>query len=168
MTIIEHDAAGRARRSAVLADAHPDARTRDVDAESVVERDVVFERRDRAVDVIAVAAELDDVARGAFDRADLVARARRLAARSRLPHGRADRAEDVARGVGLFDTTASQITSSTLPYDALVYGSDNNHLFDPTGALAPTVDAAPEHGTYVRTSHWTTQLVATPGICEVR
>ncbi|HEX5058296.1 MAG TPA: lamin tail domain-containing protein [Kofleriaceae bacterium] len=73
-----------------------------------------------------------------------------------------------ASGIALFDNSADQITHTTLPYDALVYGGDNNSLLDPTGDLADVVAAAPASGTYVRTSErWTTQPVGTPGICEV-
>ncbi|HEY5948129.1 MAG TPA: lamin tail domain-containing protein [Kofleriaceae bacterium] len=73
-----------------------------------------------------------------------------------------------AHGVALFDAAAAEITPATLPYDALVYGGDNNTLLDPTGELAQVVAAAPANGTYFRTSQqWTTQPTPTPGICEV-
>ncbi len=77
-------------------------------------------------------------------------------------------AQSEASGVALFDLAADQIAPSNVPYDAVVYGGDNNSLINSTGDLAQVVAAAPANGTYVRTSQqWTTQAVGTPGICEV-
>lgn len=74
-----------------------------------------------------------------------------------------------ASGVALFDLPAGELTPTSVPYDALVYGTDNNVLLDASGALADVVAPAPATGTYVRTSQpWASQAVATPGICEVR
>jgi len=74
-----------------------------------------------------------------------------------------------ANGIGLFDVTADQIGAQTLPYDTLVYGIDNNKLLDPVGQLAQVVAPCPAGGTYFRRiqTHWETQPVATPRICEV-
>lgn len=77
-------------------------------------------------------------------------------------------AQSEANGVALFEGPADQIEAQSVPYDALVYGEDNNQLIDWTGELAQVVAAAPANGTYVRTSlQWRTQTVGTPGICEV-
>jgi hypothetical protein len=75
-----------------------------------------------------------------------------------------------AYGVALFDFGIDKITSKTLPFDALVYGDDNNVLVGPDGQLAAPVARPPANGTYYRTaeSRWTTQAAATPRICEVR
>ena len=72
-------------------------------------------------------------------------------------------------GVALFDIPADQITASTIPLDALVYGATNNSLLDPSGNIAQPMTLAPPGGSYFRavTSHWQTQPVATPRICEV-
>lgn len=77
-------------------------------------------------------------------------------------------AQGEASGVALFAGSAAQITATTVPYDALVYGGDNNSLIDPSGQLALVVPAAPSGGTYFRTAEaWTTQPFGTPRICEV-
>lgn len=77
-------------------------------------------------------------------------------------------AQSEANGIALFEGAADQIDAASVPYDALVYGEDNNHLIDWTGELAPVVAGAPAMGTYVRTSlGWRSQAVGTPGICEV-
>jgi hypothetical protein len=77
-------------------------------------------------------------------------------------------AQSEANGIALFDVVAAKITAATVPYDALVYGGDNNTLLDPSGQLAQVVAAAPAGGTYFRASErWTTQPFGTPGICEV-
>jgi hypothetical protein len=73
-----------------------------------------------------------------------------------------------AAGIALFDVAVDHIDATTLPYDALVYGRDNNNLVDPSGRLADVVAPPAATGTFVRTSsQWTTQAVGTPGICEV-
>jgi hypothetical protein len=77
-------------------------------------------------------------------------------------------AQREATGLALFDVGAAAITRTTVPYDALVYGGDNNTLLDASGHLAQVVAAAPAGGTYFRASEqWTTQPFGTPGICEV-
>ncbi|MGE0404066.1 MAG: hypothetical protein AB7T06_45585, partial [Kofleriaceae bacterium] len=69
VTVIEDDSSGHARCCAVFVHAHADAGSRDLEARTFVKGDVFFERRDRAVDVAAMTIELDDVCRGALDRA---------------------------------------------------------------------------------------------------
>lgn len=73
-------------------------------------------------------------------------------------------------GVGLFDLPSAKISATTRPYDALVYGDDNNVLIGPDGQLLAPVARPPANGTYYRTteSRWATQAAATPRICEVR
>ncbi len=68
-------------------------------------------------------------------------------------------------GVALFDVLATAITSSTVPIDAVVFGSNNNSgLIDETGsANAPEVGDAPAGSSIERTSlagAW--QIQATP------
>jgi hypothetical protein len=74
-----------------------------------------------------------------------------------------------ASGVALFDVSANQIEPASVPYDALVYGVDNNSLIGSSGELAPVVPLASNTGTYFRRAEqWLTQAVPTPGICEVQ
>jgi hypothetical protein len=53
--------------------------------------------------------------------------------------------DSVADGVALFDVPVDQVTSSTVPVDAVIYGAENtNNLIDETGsAPAPHVGDAP-------------------------
>lgn len=74
-----------------------------------------------------------------------------------------------ASGIGLFDMPADRITAQTLPYDALVYGEDNNVLRGPAGDVLPVIALPPLNGTFFRMDgeRWATQPGATPRICEV-
>jgi endonuclease I len=58
-----------------------------------------------------------------------------------------------ADGVALFDVPAAQVTASTVPIDAVVYGANNsNGLIDETGAAnAPEVGDAPSGSSLERT-----------------
>lgn len=73
-------------------------------------------------------------------------------------------------GVALFDVPSTAIAPATLPYDALVYGDDNDALRGPDGQLVRAIARPPRGGTYFRASEtlWATQTVATPRVCEVR
>ncbi len=73
-----------------------------------------------------------------------------------------------ADGVALFDVTAAQINGSTVPVDAVVYGSNNsNGLIDESGAAgAPEVGDAPAGSSIERTDlagSWQIQSSPTPG-----
>ncbi len=73
-----------------------------------------------------------------------------------------------ADGVALFDVSSSQITSSTVPVDAVVYGGSNsNSLIDETGpANAPEVGDGSAGPSLERTAlarTWPTQSSPTPG-----
>ncbi|MEM9293764.1 MAG: lamin tail domain-containing protein [Acidobacteriota bacterium] len=73
-----------------------------------------------------------------------------------------------ADGVALFDVPAVSITSSTVPVDAVVYGSNNNsNLIDETGsANAPEVGDASAGSSIERTTvagAWQIQSSPTPG-----
>jgi beta-lactamase superfamily II metal-dependent hydrolase len=72
-----------------------------------------------------------------------------------------------ADGVALFDVTAANVTSSTVPIDAVVYGSSNSsNLIDETGsANAPEVGDASSGESIERTSlagSWQIQSSPTP------
>ncbi|MEM9598938.1 MAG: hypothetical protein AAGD06_32015, partial [Acidobacteriota bacterium] len=71
-------------------------------------------------------------------------------------------------GVALFDVPCSSVGASTVPVDAVVYGSNNNSgLIDETGvANAPEVADAPSGSSIERTSiagSWQVQGSPTPG-----
>ncbi len=73
-----------------------------------------------------------------------------------------------ADGVALFNVPASQITGSTVPIDAVVYGGNNTSgLIDETGtANAPEVGDAPAGSSIERTDlagSWQIQPAPTPG-----
>jgi len=73
----------------------------------------------------------------------------------------------IGDGVALFGVAASQITSSTVPLDAVIYGPNNNSsLIDETGvANGPEVGDAPAGSTIERTDaagSWQIQSTPTP------
>jgi beta-lactamase superfamily II metal-dependent hydrolase len=73
----------------------------------------------------------------------------------------------VADGVALFDVAATSVTTSTVPVDAVVYGSSNtDNLIDETGsANAPEVGDAPSGSSIERTDlagAWQIQSTPTP------
>ncbi len=69
-----------------------------------------------------------------------------------------------ADGVALFDVTAAQITKTTVPVDAVVYGGSNTaNLLGPDGQPAPVhVGDAGSDKSIVRTSLTTWEINATP------
>jgi len=71
-------------------------------------------------------------------------------------------------GVALFDLPAAQVTASTVPVDAVVYGPNNNNgLIDETGAIsAPEVGDASSGSSIERVDlagSWQIQSAPTPG-----
>ena len=78
----------------------------------------------------------------------------------------------VGDGVALFDVPASQVTSSTVPVDAVVYGPNNSsNLIDETGsANAPEVGDAPGGSSIERTDlagSWQIQSSPNPGAADL-
>jgi hypothetical protein len=82
-----------------------------------------------------------------------------------------DIAEFAGSAVGLFDVPAAQITTETVPSDAVIYGPNNDSaLVDETGRplAEPHVGNAPINGSIQRTSEdptWVTAAVPTPNVC---
>jgi hypothetical protein len=75
----------------------------------------------------------------------------------------------VADGVALFSVSASQLTSATVPVDAVIYGGANtNQLMDSTGALGPVMveDAGPGNSIFRTPTGWSTTTSPTPGDCS--
>ena len=73
-----------------------------------------------------------------------------------------------ADAVALFDVTASAISNSTVPIDAVVYGGSNdNGLLGPDGSAAPVdVEDAGGGASVERVGEaWALQLTPTPGDC---
>jgi len=82
-----------------------------------------------------------------------------------------DIAETAGSAVALFAVPAAQITSETVPIDAVIYGPNNDSgLVDETGRplAVPHVGNAPVNGSIQRTSAdptWITAGVPTPNVC---
>lgn len=75
-------------------------------------------------------------------------------------------------GLALFDVAASSVTSSTVPIDAVVWGSNNdNNLIDETGsANSPEVGPSAEGTSIERTTlggAWQVQSTPTPNSCSL-
>jgi lamin tail-like protein len=72
-------------------------------------------------------------------------------------------------GIALFDVVSAQVTSLTVPIDAVIYGPNNdNGLLDESGSAGdPDVGDAPSGSSIERTaSGWQIQATPTPNICS--
>ncbi len=79
--------------------------------------------------------------------------------------------KDTADGIALFDVTAGNITASTVPVDALIYGTNNtNNLLSPDGTPGtPNVATVPSGTSVVRTGpdSWESGLAPNASGCIV-
>jgi hypothetical protein len=79
--------------------------------------------------------------------------------------------QNTNKAIALFDDTVSNINASTLPLDAVVYGSNANGYMDEDGTV-PSVGEVdnPSSGNSLErsASGWSVQMTPTPGVCNVQ